>query len=267
MVTRYLFERRFGADDEAPAPSSTTGPELAIEPEPVALDPAIYTQDDLDRVRAEALSFGRKQGAAEAASSAAQRVQHTLERIAEGLAGTTDAVRSADAQQARDAAAIALAITRKLFPETSRRHGHTEIVGVIDAVIERIIDKPKLTVRVAESLQPTISGGLAAVAEAHGFAGQLSVVGERTMAEGDCQVVWAGGGAARDSAAIWREIEAAIRRTLGPIDPIGDSSADTGTPAADDVAVAATRTVAAPSVVDPADVECDPDRTRRERNT
>lgn len=259
-ATRYLFNRTFGADDQAATPP-VAGPALLVEPDPAPHDSAIYTQDDLDRVRAEALSFGRKQGAAEAAGTADQRIQRTLDQIAEGLAGAIEALRNADARQARDAAALALAVIRKLFPETSRRHGHTEIVSVIDTVIGRIIDKPKLTVWVAESLQPAITEQLATLAEAHGFAGQISIVGESTMAEGDCRVSWAGGGAVRDSAAIWREIEDAIRRTLGPIEPVAQPIADAGKPAAHDTPVAA-----APSVPAPAHAQWDQPHATEERN-
>ena len=251
IATRYLFDRSFGADDDALAPLApeTAEPALVVEPEPVAPDPAIFTQEDLDRVRAEALSFGRKQGAAEAAGTADQRIARTLEQIAEGLGGALDALRHSDTEQAKDATAVALAVIRKLFPETSRRHGLTEIAGVIDAVIGRIIDKPKLTVRVAESLQCEIADRLSAIAEAHGFAGQISIVGDSTIAEGDCRVAWAGGGATRDSAAIWREIDAAIGRTLGPIELVAGSTADDGKPAQHH-----TRVAAAPPV--PAQAEC-----------
>jgi flagellar assembly protein FliH len=233
-ATRYLFNRSFGTEDDAPGVAEFAGPALIVDPEPEPQDPAIFTQEDLDRVRAEALSFGRKQGAAEAAGTADQRIARTLEQIAEGLGRVRDALGHAGVEQAKDATAVALAVIRKLFPETSRRHGLTEIAGVVDAVIGRIIDKPKVTVRVAESLQHRISEQLSAIAEAHGFAGQISIVGDGTVAEGDCRVAWAGGGATRDSAAIWREIDAAIGRTLGPVDLPAGCPADDGKPAQHD---------------------------------
>lgn len=240
-VTRYLFDRKFGADEDAAAAPTTmdTGPAIEVDPEPAAPDPAIYTQEDLDRVRAEALSFGRKQGAAEAAGIAEQRMAETLDKIAKDVARTLDALREADAKHTKDAAALAVAVVRKLFPETSRRHGHTEIAGVIDAVLGRIIDKPKLTVRVSERLRPEIGGRLAAIAETHGFAGQIHTVGDDTIAEGDCRVTWAGGGAARESTAIWQEIEGAISRVLGPLDPDPESLSDNGSAVPSDVPAAA----------------------------
>ena len=232
-ATRYLFDRSFGGDDDAPAPPTpeTAGPALIVEPEPAVQDPAIFTQEDFDRVRVDALSFGRKQGAAEAAGTADQRIARTLEQIVDKLGAVFDALGRADAEQEKNATAVALAVIRKLFPETNRRHGLAEIAGVIDAVIGRIIDKPKLTVRVAESLQPEIVNQLSAIAEAHGFAGQISIVGDSTVAEGDCRIVWAGGGATRDSAATWREIDAAVGRTLGPVDDLAVSPAGDGKPA------------------------------------
>ena len=252
-ATRYLFDRSFGIDDDAPAPPApeTVGPQFIVEPEPAVQEPAIFTQEDLDRVRADALSFGRKQGAAEAVSTAEQSVAGTLEQIVDRLGAVLDALGRADAEQAKSATTVALAVIRKLFPETSRRHGLTEIVGVIDAVIGRIIDKPALTVRVAESLQSEIAGQLSAVAGMHGFAGQISIVGDNGVAEGDCRIAWAGGGATRDTAAIWREINAAIGRALGPIDGLAGCLADDGAPAQHD-----TGDAAAPLVHPQAPREC-----------
>jgi flagellar assembly protein FliH len=233
-ATRFLFERSFGPEDDGPAPLApeTLEPAPVAEPEPQDL--AIFTQDDLDRVRAEALSFGRRQGAAEAAEGVDQRMARALEQIAEGLSAMFDARQQADAEQAKDVTALALAVIRKLFPETSRRHGLMEVAAVIEEIIGRIIDKPKLSVRVSESLQADLTEKLSALAEAHGFAGQISVVGDAAIPEGDCRLNWAGGGATRDSAAIWREIDAAVARILGPIDLFDQPPATAGEPAQHD---------------------------------
>lgn len=244
-ATRYLFDRSFGAAADAPAPPAPGASEsqCIVEPEPVAPDPAIFTQEDLDRVRAEALSFGRRQGAAEAAGTAEKRIAQTLEQIAVKLGAVLEAIARTDAEQARNAAALALAVIRKLFPEANRRHGLTEIAGVIDAVVGRIIDAPKITVRVAESLQSEVAGQLHAIAEAHGFTGQIGTAGDSTIAEGDCRIAWAGGGAARNAAAIWRDIDAAVGRTLGPIDDLAIAPAGDG-----NTAQLETRDAAAPPV-------------------
>jgi flagellar assembly protein FliH len=236
-ATRFLFERSFGPDDDVPAPLApeTLEPAPVVEPEPAPQDPAIFTQEDLDRVRAEALSFGRRQGAAEAAGTAEQRMARALEQIAEGLSTVLDARQQADAEQAKEVMAVARAVIRKLFPETSRRHGLTEVAGLIEEIIGRLIDKPKLRVWVSESLREELADKLSTVAEAHGFAGQISVVGDSTMTEGDCRLGWAGGGATRDSAAIWREIDAAVGRILGPIDLFDPFPAIAGEPAHHDM--------------------------------
>jgi flagellar assembly protein FliH len=232
---RFLFERSFEPEDDVPAPLETLEPAPVVEPEPAPHDVAIFTQEDLDRVRAEALSFGRRQGAAEAADSVDQRMVRALEQIAEGLSMVFDARQQANAEQAKEVTAVALAVIRKLFPETSRRHGLTEVAAVIEEIIGRIIDKPKLSVRVSESLRADLTEKLGALAEAHDFAGQISVVGDSAMPEGDCRLSWAGGGATRDSAATWREIDAAVTRILGSINLSDQPSATAGEPAHDDM--------------------------------
>ena len=193
--------------------------------------PSQIAEEDLDRVGTEAVSFGRRQGAAEAAGTAEQRMTRALEQIAEGLGTQLHARQQADAEQAKAVMAVAHAVIRKLFPETSRRHGLIEVTGLIEEIIGRLIDKPKLGVWVSESLREELAEKLDAVAEAHGFAGQISVAGDSTMMEGDCRLGWAGGGATRDSAAIRREIDAAIGRILGPIDLFDPLPATAGEPA------------------------------------
>lgn len=225
-ATRFLFERRFDPEEDCPAPvpSEVAEPAPFSDPQPEVQDPAIYTQEDLDRVRAEALSFGRRQGAAETAGATDQRIARALEQIAGGINPALTAREQADAENVKHVTAIALAVIRKLFPEMSRRHGLTEITGLIDAIIGRVIDKPKLTVRVSGSIKPNLAERLDGFAEAHGFGGQIIIQEDSGLAEGDCHVSWAGGGAAREGAAIWRDIDAVICRTLGPLGISGGAS-------------------------------------------
>ena len=53
-------------------------------------------------------------------------------------------------------------------------------------------------------------GHIAPLAASTGFPGKLVILGDESLAGSDCRVEWADGGAERDTARTWQEIEAAV---------------------------------------------------------
>lgn len=217
-ATKFLFDRRFGCDDDDGATGEVgIAPQVAIEAdaEPTEEPPALFTEEDLERVRQDTLAFARKQAEADAADAVEDRIARSLRSIAEGLPDLVQAQREHQGAHARQAATVALTAVRKLFPTLNDQHASTEITTLIETVMARIAEAPKLTVRISPALKDPVAQRIEAVAAEVGFAGHLAVVSDDGLADGDCKLIWPSGGASRSAADIWVAIEQAVDRVIG----------------------------------------------------
>lgn len=232
VVTRFLFDQAF----ESPWPESD--PAVAGAADALVASPAddapvepppVYGEEDLARARAEGEAAGHARAAAEAARDTERRLAATLEGLTTHLAALADDGRCVETTAKRDALTVALALVRKLFPELNRRGAIDEIEGVVAAALALAVDKPRLVVRVAVDQSRPASARLADLAAASGWSGRLDVVADPSLVGSDCRADWDTGGATRDTAALWREIDTTVERYWADFD--GEAAAlNGGTP-------------------------------------
>jgi flagellar assembly protein FliH len=188
--------------------------------------PAI-TEDDLARARAEGLAEGREQASRDAAQSVELRLTEAFETVGERLGEVISGTRAAHAAAAREATAVAVAIARRMVPELYRRNAAAEIELTVASVLSRVLETKELTVRAAEALAEPLRERITALAEARGIGERIRIAADPALPEGDCRIEWPGGGAERDSAALWTEIEAVIEKNLGFVPSFADGDKET----------------------------------------
>jgi flagellar assembly protein FliH len=213
---KFLFDHIF----DATLPLEEQAGEDEMSTEAVANEngpPDTFSEDELARAHAQGLAEGREQAGAEAAVTVERRVADALDSIGDRLSELFAHRQDAAAHAAGDAAMVATAIARKMVPEFYRRNAAGEIEHAVATILDRMLEKPTLTVRTSELLCDELSERIAALTEQRGFAGQVTVTADPKMGEGDCRVEWAGGGAELNSAARWREIDEIIEQNLGGV--------------------------------------------------
>jgi len=236
---KFLFDHSFDAalpheeqagEDERSAEAATNEND----------SPNTFSEDDVARAHAQGLAEGREQAGAEAAVTVERRVADALDSLGDRLSELLAHRQDAAAQAAGDATMVATVIARKMAPELYRRNAAGEIEHAVATILERMLEKPTLTVRTSELLCDEVSERIAALTEQRGFAGQVTVTADPKMGEGDCRVEWAGGGAELNSAAKLREIDAIIEQNLGGVPAadtdISDPTETNGDPAVDTTA-------------------------------
>ena len=206
----FLFDHDFDAADAATTRTVPGG---------VAGDAAraIQMEQALAGARAEGFSEGHRSGVAEASAAIDHRVACALDALKGELAALGAELRQQEEDIGRQAATLAAVICHKFLPS---RYGETatdEIAGLVAALLPRIAEMPKVSVRVAEALVAPLAERLSDVAGTAGFPGVVETIGDAGIAEGDCHIDWLRGGALRDAAALWREVNALFGETLGAI--------------------------------------------------
>ncbi len=167
-----------------------------------------------------AYASGFEAGAAEARAAQQQDLQCALDSIAPALASLHgEAARQAESC-AEAVARLLLGCLRAAMPEYCRRFGTGEALAVLAALRPAIRANPQATLRANPATLAGLAGFPALLPS--GDAPALRLVTAETMAPGDIVITWNHGGASRDTAAIWQQIEAALALAL----PSGGAQTD-----------------------------------------
>jgi flagellar biosynthesis/type III secretory pathway protein FliH len=207
---RYQFDRDFDALSETViyAKMDALDPEPAPAPAPLAIG---HSDEELAAACAEAREAGRRAALAEAAASEAARSAASLTAIERQLQAAADASRQGNDEVLAAATAIAVALCRKFLARSWRAAADEEISQLLAALLPRIADEPRLTVRVAPEQAEAIAAQLAGVAAAAGFAGTLTVLPDCAVPGGDCHLDWNNGGLIRSQDRLWAEVDGLLQ--------------------------------------------------------
>jgi flagellar assembly protein FliH len=206
---RFLFNRDFDPDLLDGGRNRSGGKAGGGKP------PSMFTEDDLARVRAEGVAEGRERAFREAARSLELRLTEAFETIGERLEESMSGRDTANAAIAREANAIAVAIARRMVPELYRRNAAAEIEHAVATVLSQVLETAELTVRTAEALADPVRERVETLAETRGIGGRVRITADPSLTEGDYRIEWLGGGAERNAAAMWNDIEAIVEKNLG----------------------------------------------------
>lgn len=226
-VTKFSFDQVF---DTLVEPASREQDEEA-PPEPV------FTEADVAAARDQGFSEGHLAGAAEARNSVETAAATALAQIGEALAALAPVV-SETAQRCRqDAIGIAHAIARKMVDQSVHDSATTAIEALIAKVLPRVIDEPRVVIRVSDDLLDPLQQRLSHLCSGSGFPGSLILLAERGLERPDCRIEWSDGGAEYDYGKLWDDIDTTIEHyraevsagDRGPVHPATDAEPATQT--------------------------------------
>ena len=191
----------------------------------------VFTRLELDAATARARDEGHAAGMAEALSQREQQVSDALSAIAERLGAVLAEKASADRESERNTIELTRAIASKLFPALLRKGALTELEAVVIQCMHDTIGEPRLVLRVPDAIFEAAQQRIAPLAASNGYPGKVIILVDETLVESDCRVEWADGGAERDTARSWRDIDTAITRALSALNDGNEPSPQTGTAA------------------------------------
>lgn len=217
-AAKFLFDTRFDIDSAADvalvaaeaneAEAAEAAPEEVVPPEPT------FSEAELAAAKEEAYAAGKADGVRETMEATEARLADALASAAAQLGEILRIeVESLDATAAASVR-IAAAIARKLFPNLNERNGLGEVERVVRISMERLREEHSIVIHVAEPLREPLTARIDGIAGYAGFQGKVSIAAAEEIALGDCRIEWASGGAARDAAAIWRDIDAIIAENV-----------------------------------------------------
>lgn len=217
-VRKYLFDRSFDVEPakQGPAPSDEPPPgEEPTEEVEYVEPPPTFTEEELRQACDEAFAAGREEGQRDAMGQAERRMADSLDMIGARLVNALEGLDKAREEATANAIAVAMGIARKLLPDLARRDPLGEVVAVVEQAMEKVLEEPRVAIRVAAADLASLEPMIADLARAKGYEGRVLVLGDPDLPPGDCRIEWRDGGAERDMAALWAEVDAVIERNLG----------------------------------------------------
>ena len=171
-----------------------------------------------ERRRADAESQAHRQGFAageqQAQQETTQRIAAALAVIADGLARLGGALTAIETRLETEAVEVAVAVAAKLAPALIAREPFAEVSALATECFHHLVSTPHIVVRVGPDIHELAKEKIEEVARARGFEGRLVIVGDETLASGDCRIEWADGGVVRDQAATASAINEMVSRYI-----------------------------------------------------
>jgi flagellar assembly protein FliH len=199
-ISKFLFETSFEAHRTGDAPPPPTR--------------RSFTPVELETARQDAHAQGVEAGRAAALGSAEARAADALATLAGKLGALVQAATAAENARTHELVAAMTTIARKLMPGLAERHGTAEIEALLLDCLGRLHDEPRVVVRVNDGVLDLMRERLDALAAGIGFTGRIIAFADPAVAAGDARIEWADGGAERDSARAWADIDANIARFI-----------------------------------------------------
>ena len=220
---KFLFNRSFDTDmpETVKKPDEENGENEETEPEEVV--PGI-NEEELKAARDEAFAKGREEGINEAAAATERDILASLQKLNEQFTDLFKSQEAADTSILESAISVATGITRKVFPALNEQGALSEIERMVVLAMEKILEEPLVTITIHPDLEAQLKERIGALSTQAGYKGEIRILAAEDLPAGDCRVEWNSGGARRDTAGLWQEIDEIVERNLsGLMDSSGQT--------------------------------------------
>jgi flagellar assembly protein FliH len=202
-ATKFSFDTTF---DMADPVTGHPQEQESAPPEPT------YSAEELATARAEAFSDGHQAGLAESNASLESATTRAMNDLATQLESLVPVFQAGLDRCRHDAIGIAYAVTRRTVEMSAQETALQVIESVLGDVLARMIDEPRVVIRVHNDLLDSLQLRLSSVTEKCGFPGSVILLAEPDLQFPDCRIEWADGGAEYSTEAVLTEIDAMIER-------------------------------------------------------
>ena len=171
-----------------------------------------FSAEDLEAARAKGYNEGHQAGIAEINSSLESAATQAMDHIAAHLSALTPVFEAGLAKCRHEAIGIAHAIGRRVAEQSAQDTAQQVIESVLADMLSRVIDEPRVVIRVHNDLLDTLQQRLSSITAKCGFPGSVILLSEPDLQLPDCRIEWADGGADYSHESVLAEIDTLIGR-------------------------------------------------------
>lgn len=219
---KFMFERTFDNQPSVEPVMEDTG---VVEPDVVELQETVdvveeevqpgFSEQQMEAAKAEAFETGRQEGIKEASTAVEQETLNAIRAIGQHITELFGAQEQANSTMMKDGIDVATTIVRKLFPSLDEAGRFDEIDRLIEQTLLRLIDEPRVVVRINPSLVDTLKARLDGLKAGSGYEGRIILKEDASLNLGDCRLEWGEGSAERNATMLWQSIDDIIENNVG----------------------------------------------------
>ena len=177
-------------------------------PVETAASEPVFTAADLEAARRQSWQEGHDTGSHESEGTTAALGRDALITIAERLHSARAEASIIAEEAAGTLAVLVMDAFAAAFPALCAQHAEEELRAIVGAVIPRLREEPVIRVHVETAMAGVLLREIGAMDG--DLADRVRIVPVDTMTAGDLRITWHAGGATRDTASLWAEIEAVL---------------------------------------------------------
>ncbi len=221
---KFMFDMSFDVDAPPPVPDAglATPEEKLQEAEDAEIIEEIeeeeilptFSEEELEAAKKQAYELGHQEGTQNASETTERDTLAIIRAISQHITDLFGIQEQTNNRLVNDCIGISSSITQKLFPDLSDKNGAGEIDRLIEKTLLRLIDEPRVVIRINPGQIAQISERIDGLKAGSGYEGRVIIKDDENIAQGDCRLEWGEGSAERNAELLWNSIDEIIQGHL-----------------------------------------------------
>ena len=205
-----MFNTHFDDDIEDNSKNEFLQNEQEIEKE---VEPTFSLQELQDQKAIE-YKRGLQEGQAQMLTGIEKETANTLDMISSKVMTLSERQKEWAETVNKDAVKLTRVIMQKLAPRMMKEWELHEIEDTIAEAFKFLSNEPRVLIKVSESAHETIESEITRITSKAGFQGDVHVIGDQLIKNGDCSVIWDAGSLEKSLEETWSTIDKIIDNVI-----------------------------------------------------
>jgi len=209
-MPKFMFNTHFDDDIEDNSKKEFLQDEQEIEKE---IEPTFSLQELQDQKAIE-YKRGLQEGQAQMLTGIEKETANTLDMISSKVMTLSERQKEWAETVNKDAVKLTRVIMQKLAPRMMKEWELHEIEETIKEAFKFLSNEPRVLIRVSERAHEPIETEIARITSKAGFQGDVQVLGDQLINNGDCSISWDAGSLEKSLEETWSNIDKIIDNVL-----------------------------------------------------
>lgn len=209
-MPKFMFNTHFDDDIEENSKKEALQNEQEIEKE---IEPTFSLQELQDQKAIE-YKRGLQEGQAQMLTGIEKETANILDMISSKVMVLSERHKEWAETINKDAVKLTRVIMQKLAPRMMKEGELHEIEDTIKEAFKFLSNEPRVLIRVSERAHEPIETAIARITSKAGFQGDVQVLGDQLINNGDCSISWDAGSLEKSLEETWSNIDKIIDNVL-----------------------------------------------------
>ena len=209
-MPKFMFNTHFDDDIEDDSKKDALRNEQEIEKE---IEPTFSLQE-LEDQKAIEYKRGLQEGKAQMLTGIEKETANILDMISSKVITLSETHKEWADTLNKDAIKLTRVIVRKLAPRMMKEWEFHEIEDTIKEAFKFLSNEPRVIIRVSERAHEPIETEITRITSNAGFQGDIQVIGDQLINNGDCAISWDAGSLEKSLEETWSTIDKIIDNVI-----------------------------------------------------